>query len=150
MWIDSEGTLTPEQREFGPHLRAPLFVATRKISIVVPGFYAAKKKLSSGVSDGRDSGRNSGSSRGRTSEQSQEVTESSEESIDVKNNTSLKRNDVDGVIREDMAVKNTPNGTIIEEFKAPSVTESLLESNNEEICLAKLFRVAKIDRKSVG
>ena len=111
---------------------------------MVPGFYAAKKKLSSGVSDGRDSGRNSGSSRGRTSEQSQEVTESSEESIDVENNTSLKSNNVGGVIREDTAVKNTPNGTIIEELKVPSETETLLEANNEEICLEKLFGVAKI------
>ena len=142
--IDSEGTLTPEQREFGPHLRAPPFVATRKSSIVVPRFYAAKKKVSSGVLDGGDSGRNLGSGRGRTPEQSQEVTDSSEESIDVENNTSLKRNDVDGVIREDTAIKNTPNGTITEDFKAPSVTESLLESNNEEIFLAKLFGVAKI------
>ena len=67
--IDSEGTLTPEQREFGPHLRAPPFVATRKSSIVVPRFYAAKKKVSSGVLDGGDSGRNLGSGRGRTPEQ---------------------------------------------------------------------------------
>ena len=43
-----------------------------------------------------------------------------------------------------MAVKNTPNGTVTEEFKAPSVIKTLLESNNEEICLAKLFWVAKI------
>ena len=144
LWIDSEGTLTPEQHEFGPHLKAPLFVATRKISIVVPGFYVAKKKVSSSVLDGGDSSRNSGFGRGRTPKQSQEVTDSSEASIDVENNTSLKRNDVDGVIREDTAIKNTPNGTITEDFKAPSVTESLLESNNEEICLAKLFGVAKI------
>ena len=27
LWIDNEGTLTPEQCEFGPYLRAPLFVA---------------------------------------------------------------------------------------------------------------------------
>ena len=86
--------------------------------------------------DGGDSGRNSSSGRGRTPEQSQEVMDSNEESIDVKNNTSLKRKDVDGVIREDIAVKNTPNETIIEEFKALRVTETLLESNNEEICLA--------------
>lgn len=56
LWIDSEGTLTPEQREFGPHLRAPPFVAARKSSIVVPGFYTAKKKVSSGVSEGGDLG----------------------------------------------------------------------------------------------
>ena len=56
LWIDSEGTLTPEQREFRPHLRAPPFVAARKSSIVVPGFHAAKKKGSSGVSEAGDSG----------------------------------------------------------------------------------------------
>ena len=55
LWIDSEGTLTPKQREFGPYLRAPLFIAARKSSIVVPRFYAAKKMVSSGVSEGGDS-----------------------------------------------------------------------------------------------
>ena len=111
---------------------------------MVPGFYATKKKVSSGVLDGGDSGWSSSSGRGRTPEQSQEVTNSSEEGFDVENNTSLKRNDVDGVITEDMAVKNTPNRIVTEEFKAPSVIKTLLESNNEEICLAKLFWMAKI------
>ena len=100
--------------------------------------------MSSGVLDGGDSGWNSSFGKGRTLEQSQEVTNSNEESIDVENNTSLKRNDVDGVITEDMAVKNTPNGIVTKEFKAPSVIETLLESYNEEICLAKLFWAAKI------
>ena len=43
-----------------------------------------------------------------------------------------------------MIVKGTPNETITKEIKFPSETETLLESNNEEICLAQLFRVAKI------
>ena len=43
-----------------------------------------------------------------------------------------------------MAIKNTPNETITEELKVPSETETPLEANNEEICLAKLSRVAKI------
>ena len=68
LWIDSEGTLTPKQHEFGPHLRAPPFIAARKSSIVGLGFYAAKKKMSLGVSNGGDSRRNSGSGRGRTPE----------------------------------------------------------------------------------
>ena len=44
MWIDSEGTLQPEQRQFGPSIRASAFVPSRKNTINVPGFYAAKKK----------------------------------------------------------------------------------------------------------
>ena len=68
MWIDNESILTPKQREFGPHLRASPFVAARKSSIVVPGFYAAKKKVSSGVSEDGDLGQNSVSGGGRTSE----------------------------------------------------------------------------------
>lgn len=46
LWIESEGTLRTEQRAFGQHLRAPLFVASRKSVITVPGYYAAKKKAS--------------------------------------------------------------------------------------------------------
>ena len=48
-WIDNEGTLTPEQREFGPYLRAPPFVAARRSAILVPRFYAEKKKRYSGT-----------------------------------------------------------------------------------------------------
>nr|POF06038.1 hypothetical protein CFP56_47749 [Quercus suber] len=47
-------------------------------------------------------------------------------------------------MREDTVVKGTPNGTITKEIKFPSEIETLLESNNEEICLAQLFGVAKI------
>ncbi|KAK9992435.1 hypothetical protein SO802_027420 [Lithocarpus litseifolius] len=50
LWIDSEGTLTLEQREFGPNLRAPPFVAARKSVIKVPRFYPTKKKMSLGTS----------------------------------------------------------------------------------------------------
>ena len=44
MWIESEGTLTPEERQFGPGLRAPAFVMTKKIGLTVPGYYKARKK----------------------------------------------------------------------------------------------------------
>ena len=64
-------------------------------------------------------------------------TRAVKESINVEHNSLLGRNDVDGVIREETVVKGTLNGTITEEIKFPSETETLLESNNEEICLAQ-------------
>ena len=67
LWIDSEGTLKPKQREFGPHLRAQPFVATRCNVILVPGFYAEKKKASTGTPEQSNSCQNSvSSSRGVT------------------------------------------------------------------------------------
>ena len=68
MWIDSEGTFKEEQREFGPQLRAPPFVATKKNMVL--GYYAVKKKEGSGASADRVSGRNSVLGRGKLSEQS--------------------------------------------------------------------------------
>ena len=44
IWLQSEGTLRHEERQFGSGLRAPAFVASRKHVITVPGFYAARKK----------------------------------------------------------------------------------------------------------
>lgn len=43
-WINSEGTLCPEECQFGPTLRAPAFVQSRNTSVTVPGFYTARKK----------------------------------------------------------------------------------------------------------
>ena len=44
IWIESEGTLRTDERQFGPSLRAPAFVLSRKDVIMVPGFYTDKKK----------------------------------------------------------------------------------------------------------
>ena len=44
IWIESEGTLRIDERQFGPSLRAPAFVLSRKDVIMVPGFYTDKKK----------------------------------------------------------------------------------------------------------
>lgn len=44
LWIDSEGTLKNDQREFGPSLRAQPFVVSKKNTIFVPGFYSTMKK----------------------------------------------------------------------------------------------------------
>ena len=44
IWIESEGTLRVEERQFGPSIRAPAFVSPRKNVITVPGFYTEKKK----------------------------------------------------------------------------------------------------------
>ena len=125
LWIDSEGTLTPEQREFGPHLRAPPFVAARKSSIVVPGFYAAKKKGSSGVSEGGDSGRNSVSGRGRSPELLKNVTACNEGVINVAHNSSLIPNEDEEINRTDTVDKRIPDGTITEGIKLPSETKHI-------------------------
>ena len=56
LWIDSEGTRKLEQREFGPQLRASPFVVAKKNTIMVPDYYAAKKKEGSGASTDHGSG----------------------------------------------------------------------------------------------
>ncbi|XP_023891985.2 uncharacterized protein LOC112003988 [Quercus suber] len=43
IWIESEGTLRNDQKEFGPSLRAPPFVVSKKNTIVVPGYYSTRK-----------------------------------------------------------------------------------------------------------
>ena len=43
-WIESNGTLNPEDREYGPWIRASPFVMPRKTVIKVPGYYDALKK----------------------------------------------------------------------------------------------------------
>ena len=72
LWIDNEGTLKVEQHEFGPQLRAPPFVATKKNMVL--GYYAVKKKEGSGASADRVSCRNSVLGRGKLPEQSHGVT----------------------------------------------------------------------------
>jgi len=42
VWIASEGTLKTEQQQFGPSLRAPTFVQSRKFVMVVPRYYKSK------------------------------------------------------------------------------------------------------------
>ena len=43
-WIESEGNLKADQREFGPGLRAQPFVVSKKSVVSVPGYYATRKK----------------------------------------------------------------------------------------------------------
>ncbi|XP_023892297.1 uncharacterized protein LOC112004301 [Quercus suber] len=43
LWIESEGTLKSEQQEFGPGLRAQPFVASKRHTISVPGYYHYNK-----------------------------------------------------------------------------------------------------------
>ncbi|KAL0016646.1 hypothetical protein SO802_003715 [Lithocarpus litseifolius] len=43
-WIESEGTLKADQREFGPGLRAQPFVVSKKNVVSVPGYYSTRKK----------------------------------------------------------------------------------------------------------
>lgn len=42
IWLDSEGTLLPNQRQFEPSLRAPSFVPSRRTVVFVLGFYKSK------------------------------------------------------------------------------------------------------------
>ena len=46
LWIESEGTLNIDQREFGPQLRAPPFTPSKRNVLKVAGYYAEKKKTS--------------------------------------------------------------------------------------------------------
>ena len=142
LWINSEGTLTLEQREFGPYMRAPPFVAARRSVILVPGFYAEKKKRFSGTPGDIDSGRSSDSGRGRASEQPQGVTDSNNVSIDVEEiNASLRCNEEDGIIREDSVNQKRINETITE---TPKETEIIEEVSNVELSLAQEFGAAKL------
>ena len=43
IWIESEGTLRNDQKEFGPCLRAPPFLVFRKNTMVVPSYYSTRK-----------------------------------------------------------------------------------------------------------
>ena len=43
IWIESEGTLRNDQKEFGPSLHAPPFVVSKKNTIMVPGYYFMRK-----------------------------------------------------------------------------------------------------------
>ena len=67
LWIDNENTLTPEQHEFGPNLKAPPFVAARKSVIKVLRFYAVKKKMCSGTPIHREPCRKDGFGKGKAS-----------------------------------------------------------------------------------
>ena len=44
MWIESEGTLQSDQRQFGPSIWAPFFVPLKKNVIDVLGFYSTRKQ----------------------------------------------------------------------------------------------------------
>ena len=142
LWIESEGTLKPNQREFGPYLRAPPFVPARRSAVMVPGFYA-EKKVCSGKSEESKSSRNSVSGRGGTSEQPQEVTASTNDSIEADDIVSLKRDKGVGIMREDTVIQNRINEEVIEELKTPKETKIEVDACNEELSLAKQFGAAK-------
>ena len=144
MWIDSEGTFKPKQHEFGPYLRAPPFVAARRNAIMVPRFYAEKKKMSSGTSKESNSGWNFVLGRERTLEQPQGVTVSTNDIIEAEEIMSLKRNEGEGIIREDTGVQNRVIEGIIGELNTSKETEIEVEACNEELSLAKEFGAAKL------
>ena len=143
LWINSEGMLTPKQREFGPYLRAPPFVVVRRSAILVPGFYAEKKKRFLGtLGINIDSGWSSDSGRGKAPEQPQGVTARNNVSIEVEEiNVSLRCNEGDGIIREDSVNQIQINEIITE---TPKETETASEVSNVELSLAQEFGVTKL------
>jgi len=60
LWIESEGTLKTEERQFGPRLRAPTFVRSRKLGVKAPGYYESRKKTASSSSNAAMDTENSG------------------------------------------------------------------------------------------
>ena len=139
LWIESEGTLTPEQHESGPNLRAPPFVASRKNVITVPGFYAAKKKMNAENTVDRNSSQHSGSGRENVPEQPQKEMASSE----AENNSPSMRNTFGGVNWAETVIQNQTDTVIIEELKSPNEFETALKDINEEIGLAEEFGSTK-------
>ena len=47
VWLNNEGTLTQEQRQFGPNLRVTPFYPSRRQVVSVPGFYKFRQTSSS-------------------------------------------------------------------------------------------------------
>ena len=127
---------------------------------MVPGYYAAKKKEGSGASTDHGYGQSSVLGKGKLPEQSQGVTVSTTDSIDGDNISSLMRNKMNGNRKEDLGLKAKVNEEIMEEsnkinefisdleimveLNKNKVTVSDVEANNEEVCLAKEFGVAKL------
>nr|POF15877.1 hypothetical protein CFP56_17117 [Quercus suber] len=145
----SEGTLKLEQREFGPYLTAQPFVAARHNAIIVPRFYAKKKKVSSGTPEESNSGQNSVSGSRCATEQPHDVTvsnndRSNNDGIEADEIVSLKRNERGGIMREDTTDQNRVNEEIIGELNTPKETEIEEVVCNEELSLAKEFGAAKL------
>ena len=46
LWINSEGSLTTEDQQFGPWVHASPFISSRKNVVVVPSFYSKKNEAS--------------------------------------------------------------------------------------------------------
>ena len=127
---------------------------------MVPGYYAVKKKEGSGATTNHGSGQSLVLGKGKLPEQSQGVTVSTTDSIDGDNISSLTRNKMNGNRKEDSGLKAKVNEEIMEEsnkinefisdleimveLNKNKVTVSDVEANNEEVCLAKEFGVAKL------
>ena len=101
--------------------------------------------MSSDTSVDSDSGRNSSSGRGRALEQPQGVTVSNNDSSEAEDIiASLRRNEGDGIIREDSAIQNRDKEIITGELKTLKETEIAREVSNEELSLAQEFGVANL------
>ena len=126
-------------------MRAPPFVAARRSAILVPGFYAEKKKRSSGTPEDSDSGRTSVSGGENVPEQPHGVTASINVSLeDEEVIGSLRSNEGDGINMGDTVNQEGIKEKIIEDLKTPKETEFADEGNKEELSLAQEFGAASM------
>ena len=51
LWLESEGCLTADQKQYGPTLQALPFVSSRKAIVSIPGFFKSKQRSSSKPTD---------------------------------------------------------------------------------------------------
>lgn len=68
----------------------------------------------------------------------------SDDRIEGDINSSSIRNKVDAISKEATGLNDSINEEITLEKKTPSQAESILEANNEEVCMAKEFGVATL------
>lgn len=100
--------------------------------------------MNSSTSAERDSGRKSGSGSGKMPDQSQGVMVGSDDRIEGDINSSSIRNKADAISKEATGLNDSINEEITLERKTPNQAKSILEANNEEVCMAKEFGVATL------
>lgn len=125
-----------DQREFGPQLRAPPFIPSKRTIIKVPGYYAEKKKACTNTSAGQTSGKplEQGSGTG------QEQACNGDEGYMGHINSPLMCNRFSGVncSAETEDPQSYPANAVIEAaFKSPNDVHTVQENIDEEFCMEK-------------
>ena len=134
LWIESEGTLRVDQREFGPNLRAPPFIASKRNVITVLGYYAARKNASSKTTMvGPSSGQSHRQRSPTEPKHPQAETESNVNTI----NSPLRCNVNFGINSSEVTDTISPNpinSMIDEAIKSPNSFGKVLNDIDEELC----------------